>query len=104
MPIIATVIGAEERFPRRRGHRCRDQLNMLQYFHLFGDLAGGCASILWKTAEEGAGSRRGHGHHRPERLKGLGIVDKVIDEPLGGAHRDPASMAGIGSVANCWRN
>ncbi len=52
----------------------------------------GCASILWKTAEKAPEAAEAMGI-TAERLKGLGIVDKVIDEPLGGAHRDPASMA-----------
>ena len=47
---------------------------------------------LWKTAEKAPEAAEAMGI-TAERLKGLGIVDKVIDEPLGGAHRDPASMA-----------
>ena len=48
----------------------------------------GCASILWKTAEKAPEAAEAMGI-TAERLKGLGIVDKVIAEPLGGAHRDP---------------
>ncbi|MNM96286.1 Acetyl-coenzyme A carboxylase carboxyl transferase subunit alpha [compost metagenome] len=52
----------------------------------------GCASILWKTAEKASDAAEAMGI-TAERLKGLGIVDKVIAEPLGGAHRDPAKMS-----------
>jgi acetyl-CoA carboxylase carboxyl transferase subunit alpha len=52
----------------------------------------GCASILWKTAEKAPDAAEAMGI-TAERLKGLGIVDKVINEPLGGAHRDPAAAA-----------
>ena len=52
----------------------------------------GCASILWKTAEKAPDAAEAMGI-TAERLKGLGIVDKVIGEPLGGAHRDPQAMA-----------
>ena len=52
----------------------------------------GCASILWKTAEKAPDAAEAMGI-TAERLKGLGIVDKVISEPLGGAQRDPAAAA-----------
>lgn len=52
----------------------------------------GCASILWKTAEKAPDAAEAMGI-TAERLKGLGIVDKVIGEPLGGAHREPAVAA-----------
>jgi len=52
----------------------------------------GCASILWKTAEKAPEAAEAMGI-TAERLKGLGIVDKVIAEPLGGAHRDPGAAA-----------
>jgi acetyl-CoA carboxylase carboxyl transferase subunit alpha len=52
----------------------------------------GCASILWKTSEKAPDAAEAMGI-TAERLKGLGIVDKVIGEPLGGAHRDPAAAA-----------
>ena len=52
----------------------------------------GCASILWKTSEKAADAAEAMGI-TAERLKGLGIVDKVIGEPLGGAHRDPAAAS-----------
>jgi acetyl-CoA carboxylase carboxyl transferase subunit alpha len=62
---------------------------MLQYATYSVISPEGCASILWKSAEQ----RRGGGdprHHRAA-LKQLGLVDKVVAEPVGGAHRDPAA-------------
>jgi acetyl-CoA carboxylase carboxyl transferase subunit alpha len=47
---------------------------------------------LWKTAEKAPDAAEAMGI-TAERLKGLGIVDKVISEPLGGAHRNPAAAA-----------
>jgi acetyl-CoA carboxylase carboxyl transferase subunit alpha len=69
-----------------------DQLNMLQYSTYSVISPEGCASILWKTAEKAPDAAEAMGI-TAERLKGLGIVDKVIAEPLGGAHRDPATTA-----------
>ena len=47
----------------------------------------GCASILWKTAEKAADAAQALGI-TAKRLQELDVIDKVIDEPLGGAHRD----------------
>jgi acetyl-CoA carboxylase carboxyl transferase subunit alpha len=52
----------------------------------------GCASILWRTAEkapEAAEAMKVTAQH----LKRLGVIDKIVKEPVGGAHRDPAAMA-----------
>jgi acetyl-CoA carboxylase carboxyl transferase subunit alpha len=65
---------------------------MLQYSTYSVISPEGCASILWKTAEKAPDAAEAMGI-TAERLKGLGIVDKVIAEPLGGAHRDPATTA-----------
>ncbi|NVK42774.1 MAG: acetyl-CoA carboxylase carboxyl transferase subunit alpha, partial [Oceanospirillaceae bacterium] len=51
-----------------------------------------CASILWKSAERAADAAKAMGI-TSDRLHELGLVDKVVSEPLGGAHRDPALMA-----------
>jgi len=51
-----------------------------------------CTSILWKTAEKAPDAAEAMGI-TAERLKGLGIVDQVVEEPLGGAHRDPQQMS-----------
>jgi acetyl-CoA carboxylase carboxyl transferase subunit alpha len=51
----------------------------------------GCASILWKSAEKAPEAAEGLGI-TANRLKTLGLVDKIVNEPLGGAHRDPQTM------------
>jgi acetyl-CoA carboxylase carboxyl transferase subunit alpha len=90
-PIIATVIGEGGSGGALAIGVC-DQLNMLQYSTYAVISPEGCASILWKTSERAADAAEAMGI-TAERLKSLGIVDKVINEPLGGAHRDPAAAA-----------
>ncbi len=90
-PIIATVIGEGGSGGALAIGVC-DHLNMLQYSTYSVISPEGCASILWKTAEKAPDAAEAMGI-TAERLKGLGIVDQVISEPLGGAHRDPAAMA-----------
>ncbi|TAL70730.1 MAG: acetyl-CoA carboxylase carboxyl transferase subunit alpha, partial [Burkholderiaceae bacterium] len=52
----------------------------------------GCASILWKSSDQAqvAADALGITAHR---LKALGLIDKIVNEPVGGAHRDPRQMA-----------
>lgn len=64
---------------------------MLQYATYSVISPEGCASILWKSAEHAAEAAETLGI-TAARLKQLGLVDKVVNEPLGGAHRDPAAM------------
>ena len=90
-PIIATVIGEGGSGGALAIGVC-DQLNMLQYSTYSVISPEGCASILWKTSDKAPDAAEAMGI-TAERLKGLGIVDKVISEPLGGAHRDPAAAA-----------
>jgi acetyl-CoA carboxylase carboxyl transferase subunit alpha len=52
----------------------------------------GCASILYKSVDKAADAAEAMGI-TSQRLLKLQLVDRVIDEPLGGAHRDPAKMA-----------
>ena len=52
----------------------------------------GCASILWKTAERASDAAEALGI-TAHRLKALGLVDKIVNEPVGGAHRDPKAMS-----------
>jgi acetyl-CoA carboxylase carboxyl transferase subunit alpha len=51
----------------------------------------GCASILWKSAQHAEEAAETLGI-TAGRLKTLGLIDKVVSEPLGGAHRDHAAM------------
>ncbi|MFJ3447758.1 acetyl-CoA carboxylase carboxyl transferase subunit alpha [Pseudomonas sichuanensis] len=90
-PIIATVIGEGGSGGALAIGVC-DQLNMLQYSTYSVISPEGCASILWKTADRAADAAEAMGV-TADRLKSLNIVDKVIQEPLGGAHRDPAKIS-----------
>jgi acetyl-CoA carboxylase carboxyl transferase subunit alpha len=58
----------------------------------------GCASILWKSADKAETAAEAMGITAP-RLQELGLLDEVIREPLGGAHRDPKAMAEALKVA-----
>ncbi len=91
-PIIATVIGEGGSGGALAIGVC-DRLNMLQYSTYSVISPEGCASILWKTAEKAPEAAEAMGMTAP-RLKELGLVDEIIDEPLGGAHRSPAEVAG----------
>ena len=90
-PIIATVIGEGGSGGALAIGVC-DQLNMLQYSTYSVISPEGCASILWKNSEKAPDAAEAMGI-TSDRLRGLGIVDKVIAEPLGGAHRDPNTVA-----------
>ena len=91
IPIICTVIG-EGGSGGALAIGVGDRTLMLEYGTYSVISPEGCASILWKTAEKAPDAAEAMGI-TAERLKGLGIVDKVIAEPLGGAHRDPAAAA-----------
>lgn len=96
-PIIATVIG-EGGSGGALAIGVGDRLNMLQYSIYSVISPEGCASILWKTAEKAPEAAEAMGV-TAKRLKGLNIVDQVIAEPLGGAHRDyHATAINIGDV------
>lgn len=85
-PIIATVIGEGGSGGALAIGVC-DQLNMLQYSTYSVISPEGCASILWKSADFAADAANAMGI-TSGRLYDLGLVDHVIQEPLGGAHRD----------------
>ena len=90
-PIIATVIGEGGSGGALAIGVC-DQLNMLQYSTYSVISPEGCASILWKTAEKAPLAAEAMGITAP-RLKELKLIDSVIPEPLGSAHRDVPAMA-----------
>jgi len=89
-PLIATVTG-EANSGGAIAIGVTDQLNMLQYSTYTVITPEGCATILWKSAELAAAAEAMG--VTAERLKQIGIVDHIIDEPLGGAHRDVAQVA-----------
>jgi acetyl-CoA carboxylase carboxyl transferase subunit alpha len=90
-PIISTVIGEGGSGGALAIGVC-DQLNMLQYSTYSVISPEGCASILWKSAEHASQAAEAMGV-TADRLKDLGLADQVIDEPLGGAHRNPEQIA-----------
>ena len=65
---------------------------MLQYAVYSVISPEGCASILWKTAERASDAAEALGI-TAHRLKALGLIDKIVNEPVGGAHRDVKQMA-----------
>ncbi|MFY0658762.1 MAG: acetyl-CoA carboxylase carboxyl transferase subunit alpha, partial [Neptunomonas phycophila] len=69
-----------------------DELVMLQYSTYSVISPEGCASILWKSADKAPDAAKAMGI-TSGRLQELGLVDKVVKEPLGGAHRDPEALA-----------
>lgn len=89
-PVICTVIG-EGGSGGALAIAVGDVTLMLQYSTYSVISPEGCASILWKSADRAADAAETLGI-TANRLKTLGLVDKVVSEPLGGAHRDHAAM------------
>jgi len=90
VPVICTVIG-EGGSGGALAIGVGDRLLMLQYATYSVISPEGCASILWKSAEQAPLAAETLGI-TASRLKALGLVDQVVNEPLGGAHRDPERM------------
>ncbi|CAH1745614.1 acetyl-CoA carboxyltransferase subunit alpha [Thauera humireducens] len=91
VPIISTIIG-EGGSGGALAIAVADQLMMLQYSTYSVISPEGCASILWKSADKASEAAETMGI-TAARLKSLGLVDKVVNEPVGGAHRDHRAMA-----------
>ena len=91
VPIVCTVIG-EGGSGGALAIGVGDRTIMLQYSTYSVISPEGCASILWKSAERAKDAAEALGLTAP-RLLELGLIDKVVREPLGGAHRDPHAMA-----------
>ena len=91
VPIITTIIG-EGGSGGALAISVADQVLMLQYAVYSVISPEGCASILWKTAERASEAADALGI-TAHRLKALGVIDKIVNEPVGGAHRDPRQMA-----------
>ncbi|MBH9554126.1 acetyl-CoA carboxylase carboxyltransferase subunit alpha [Inhella gelatinilytica] len=91
VPLIATVIG-EGGSGGALAIGVADQVLMLQFSAYSVISPEGCASILWKTAERASEAAEALGI-TAHRLKALGLIDKIVSEPVGGAHRDTKAMA-----------
>jgi len=90
-PIIVTVIG-EGGSGGALAIAVGDLILMLQYATYSVISPEGCASILWRSAEMAPDAAEALGI-TASRLKTLGLIDKIVAEPLGGAHRDPQATA-----------
>jgi acetyl-CoA carboxylase carboxyl transferase subunit alpha len=91
VPIITTIIG-EGGSGGALAISVADQVLMLQFSVYSVISPEGCASILWKTAERASDAADALGI-TAHRLKALGLIDKIVSEPVGGAHRDHKQMA-----------
>src|SRR5689334_5227021 len=89
---IVTVVTGEGGSGGALGIGVCDRLLMLQYSTYSVISPEGCASILWKSQDKKEVAADALGL-TADRLQKLGLVDEVIEEPLGGAHRDPAAIA-----------
>ena len=91
VPVICTVIG-EGGSGGALAIGVGDRVNMLQYSTYSVISPEGCASILWKSAEKAPLAAEAM-NITAEALHNLKLIDNIIEEPLGGAHRDYAKMA-----------
>jgi len=92
VPVVCVVIG-EGGSGGALAVAVGDALLMLQNAIYSVISPEGCASILWKSADKAGEAAETLGITAP-RLKTLGLIDRVVNEPLGGAHRDPDAMMG----------
>jgi acetyl-CoA carboxylase carboxyl transferase subunit alpha len=91
VPIVCTVIG-EGGSGGALAIAAGDVLMMMQYATFSVISPEGCASILWKSADKAPEAAETLGI-TANRLKTLGVIDRIISEPLGGAHRSPSAAA-----------
>ncbi|GAB1386403.1 acetyl-CoA carboxylase carboxyltransferase subunit alpha [Melaminivora sp.] len=103
VPIITTVIG-EGGSGGALAISVADQVIMLQYSVYSVISPEGCASILWKTGDRAQDAAEAMGI-TAHRLKALGLVDKIVNEPVGGAHREHKQMASLlkRALGDAWR-
>jgi acetyl-CoA carboxylase carboxyl transferase subunit alpha len=103
VPIITTVIG-EGGSGGALAISVADQVLMLQFSVYAVISPEGCASILWKTSDKAQDAADAMGI-TAHRLKALGLVDKIVNEPVGGAHRDHRQMAAFlkRALNDAWR-
>jgi len=91
VPIISTIIG-EGGSGGALAIATANTVLMLQYSTYSVISPEGCASILWRSADKAPDAAEALAI-TADRLKGFGLIDRVVNEPVGGAHRDPQVMA-----------
>jgi acetyl-CoA carboxylase carboxyl transferase subunit alpha len=91
IPVVCTVIG-EGGSGGALALGVGDRVVMMQYATYSVISPEGCASILWKSAERAPDAAEAMGI-TSDRLHELNLIDRIVAEPLGGAHRDPHSAA-----------
>lgn len=91
VPVICTVIG-EGGSGGALAIGVGDRVNMLQFSTYSVISPEGCASILWKSAEKAPLAAEAMGVSA-DRVKSLDLINSIVDEPLGGAHRNYDAMA-----------
>src|SRR5690554_1656640 len=91
VPIITTIIG-EGGSGGALAIAVGDVVMMLQYSTYAVISPEGCASILWRSPDKAPTAAEALAITAP-RLKDLGLIDRIVNEPVGGAHRDPVVMA-----------
>jgi len=91
VPVVVSIIG-EGGSGGALAIAVGDTTLMMQYSTYSVISPEGCAAILWKSADNAGEAAESLGI-TSARLKALGLIDKIITEPLGGAHRDPAEAA-----------
>src|SRR5690606_33314898 len=91
IPIVSTIIG-EGGSGGALAIAVGDTVLMLQYATYSVISPEGCASILWRSAEKAPEAAEAL-NITARQLKGLGLIDRIVNEPVGGAHRDPRVMA-----------
>ena len=103
VPIISTIIG-EGGSGGALAIAVADQVLMLQYSIYSVISPEGCASILWKTSDKAQEAAEALGI-TAHRLKALGVVDKIVSEPVGGAHRDHRQASAFlkRALGDAWR-
>ena len=91
VPIVCAIIG-EGGSGGALAIAVGDVTYMLQYATYSVITPEGCAAILWKDSTRASEAAEALGITAP-KLKAIGLIDKILNEPLGGAHRDPQTMA-----------
>ncbi len=94
-PIVSVVIG-EGGSGGALGIAVADRMGMMRYSWYSVISPEGCAAILWKQAKADTNAAAARALHlTAEQNLCLGTIDEIVDEPVGGAHRDPEAAAGI---------